>query len=548
MLNLSRALKSMSSKGLWAFVIALLCTMPALAIVPNKVLFDATKAQQAGNADWVIDGDPSVQRFPFPDQSGITASTPETYWRGALSSWGVELVKRGFQVETLPPGARITFNDASNPQDLNNYGVYIVDEPNINFTASERAAIIAFVNAGGGLFAISDHNASDRNNDGIDSVGIWNQLPVSTFGFTITVNNVSPNSTNVSTDPNDPIIRGPAGNALQMIYHNGATINATGQANSANVRPAIYSGATNPASCLVVYTTYGLGRVVALGDSSPVDDGTGAPGDNLFNGWSGEAGGAHGRLAINATLWLNPTTCTAAVAGTTSPSSPSVAVGQTIMLTSVGTGTGTLSYQWRRNTVPISNGGTYSGVTTSTLSITPQSLADAGSYDVVVTNSCGTSISTPVTLSVSCVTTSVTSPSPTVQTARTTLPISLVGAGAGSGPLTYSWTRDNVLVTDAPPYSGATTATLSINATSRSASGSYVLTVGGPCGTADSSAVQLTVYCLGDFNRNGIVEVQDIFAFLSAWFARQPEADLNGSGTDVADIFQFLAAWFSPCS
>jgi hypothetical protein len=67
----------------------------------KKFLFDATKAETAGNADWVIDEDNNTpQRFPTPAQSTITASTPETYWTGSLSSWGIALVKAGNSVET----------------------------------------------------------------------------------------------------------------------------------------------------------------------------------------------------------------------------------------------------------------------------------------------------------------------------------------------------------------------------------------------------------------------------------------------------------------
>jgi hypothetical protein len=87
----------------------------------KKFLFDATKAETAGNADWVIDEDNGTpQRIPTPAQSTIVASTPETFWTGALSSWGIALVKAGNSVETLPSGTAITFGNASNPQDLAN--------------------------------------------------------------------------------------------------------------------------------------------------------------------------------------------------------------------------------------------------------------------------------------------------------------------------------------------------------------------------------------------------------------------------------------------
>ena len=54
--------------------------------------------------------------------------------------------------------------------------------------------------------------------------------------------------------------------------------------------------------------------------------------------------------------------------------------------------------------------------------------------------------------------------------------------------------------------------------------------------------------CPADFNNSGSVTVQDIFDFLTVWFARGPAADINGSGTiTVQDIFDFLAHWFAGC-
>jgi hypothetical protein len=48
-----------------------------------------------------------------------------------------------------------------------------------------------------------------------------------------------------------------------------------------------------------------------------------------------------------------------------------------------------------------------------------------------------------------------------------------------------------------------------------------------------------------DFNRNGWVEVQDIFDFLNAWLAGNIAADADGSGElSVQDIFDYLNLWF----
>src|SRR5438876_128172 len=204
-------------------------------------LFDATKAEMAANADWVVDADvrnigtdptthqmvagigneSNPQRFPTPAASGITQSTAETYWSGALSSYGVTMVKHGFGVETLPNNGSITFNNGANPQDLSHYKVFVVCEPNILFTAAQKTAIVNFVSNGGGLMMIGDHGGSDRNSDGNDSVDVWNDLATSNgvatnpFGITLNGDSTSPSSTNVDTTATNPVIHGRAGNVTQ---------------------------------------------------------------------------------------------------------------------------------------------------------------------------------------------------------------------------------------------------------------------------------------------------------------------------------------------
>ena len=155
-----------------------------------------------------------VPRYPTPAASGITSSTPETYWTAALSSWGVALVKLGNTVENLPVGTAITYGNASNPQDLANYSIFVVDEPNTLFTAAEKTAIITFVQNGGGLFMISDHTISVRNNDGYDSPAIWNDLMTNNsvqanpFGYSIDLTNISETTSNVLSISTNTILNG----------------------------------------------------------------------------------------------------------------------------------------------------------------------------------------------------------------------------------------------------------------------------------------------------------------------------------------------------
>lgn len=276
----------------------------------KKFLFDALHAETAGNADWVIDEDNSTpQRIPTPLQSTITASTLETYWTGAISSWGIALAKQGHTVETLPSTGTLTYGNAANPQDLSNYNVFVVDEPNIRFTAAEKTAILNFVNNGGGLFMVSDHTISDRNNDGWDSPDIWNDLMTNNgsvtnpFGFSIDLTNITQLTANVLTgNATNPILHGSQGNVTQLDFHNGATVTLSPAAN-AGVQGLIWKTGVSQTNTnlMAASSTYGTGRVFVVTDSSPIDDGTGAAGNTLFNGWTTFS---HIPLFMNASLWL----------------------------------------------------------------------------------------------------------------------------------------------------------------------------------------------------------------------------------------------------
>ena len=283
-------------------------TTPPPSTGGKKFLFDASHAETAGNADWVLDVDAGVvPRYPTPAASGITASTPETYWTAALSAWGVALVKLGNSVENLPTGTAITYGNTSNPQDLANYSVFVVDEPNTLFTATEKAAIVNFVKNGGGLFMISDHTISDRNNDGYDSPAIWNDLMTNNtvqanpFGFSIDLTNISETTSNVLASSTNVILNGSQGAVTQLKYSNGATITKT--AGSA-ATPLIWRSTSTQgnSNIMCASSTFGTGRVVVVADSSPADDGTGSPGNTVYPGWTELA--SHAKLHLNASLWL----------------------------------------------------------------------------------------------------------------------------------------------------------------------------------------------------------------------------------------------------
>jgi len=294
-----------------------------------KILFDASQAETAGNADWVIDADahnlgfgtgPAVlnggnesnaQKTPTPAQSGISGSTSETYWNGALSYWGIDCVRQNYIVESLPYNGQITYGNSSNTQDLSNYKVFIVCEPNIIFTATEKTAILNFVQNGGGLFMISDHDVSDRNNDGKDSPFIWNDLMTNNtvqtnpFGMTFDFVNFSQTSNNIPSLPTDSILHGIAGNVTSVQWSNGTSITLNPTQNS-TVKGVVYKTGSSfgNSNVMCAYARYGNGKVAAIGDSSPCDDGSGDPNDNLYDGYIADANGNHRKLLMNITIWL----------------------------------------------------------------------------------------------------------------------------------------------------------------------------------------------------------------------------------------------------
>jgi hypothetical protein len=273
----------------------------------HKALFDNSKNETAGNADWVIDND---QPLPSPAQSGITPATAQTYWTGAISAWGVDLVKLGFTVHTLTATYGITYGNSGNPYDLSHYDLFVVCEPQNPFTAPEKAAIKSFVQNGGGLMMVADHDGSDRNSDGWDSPKVWNDLRTdSLFGIHFqstgeSNNNISDTSTNVATGV-DSIIHGAAGTVTAMSFHNGTTMRLlTGANPDAQGHLWMQGVARGTTQIMAATSRYGAGKVAGVGDSSPADDGSAQSGNsNIFNGWT-EPGSTNNLVFLNMCLWL----------------------------------------------------------------------------------------------------------------------------------------------------------------------------------------------------------------------------------------------------
>src|SRR6195952_78518 len=241
----TRALLAAATLAAGATLVAVGTTQPAAAATVKRVLFDNTKAETAGNADWIIS---TSQPDPLSQNGNPTS---ETSWTGALSSWGVALQRTGqYSLKTLNSGT-ITYG-GSGALDLKNFDVFVLPEPNILLTAAEKKAVMTFVQNGGGLFLIVDHSGSDRNNDGEDSVEIGTDLMTNNgvdntdpFGLTLDTIDISSENAVAVSSSTDPVINGPFGKVTGAIMRDGST-QTLHKADNANVKGLVFRPSSSP--------------------------------------------------------------------------------------------------------------------------------------------------------------------------------------------------------------------------------------------------------------------------------------------------------------
>ena len=131
-----------------------------------------------------------------------------------------------------------------------------------------------------------------------------------------------------------------------------------------------------------------------------------------------------------------------------------------------------------------------------------------------------------------------------------------VGA-TGTGPLTYAWRKDGVVLSDgagggggggAGTISGATTDTLTIappvpGVLSLADAGVYDCVVSNTCDAATSAGATLTI-CPADYDCNTFVNGDDFDAFVQAFVYGEPAADIDGNEFVNGDDFDFYVERF----
>lgn len=267
-----------------------------------NILFDNTKDQTVGNGDWIIDDN---QPTPLP-----LALNLESDWSGAFSSWGYILYEEGHNVMTLPPSEEISFGNPNNQHDLSNFDLFVMADPENNFTIDEINAMLAFVEQGGGLFLIGDAVYTDRNNNGEDSPDIWNRFGIENyFGMKFITSGLYASYSGdfiYGNFSHQILENNEYGNITSISFYVGATMDIFPE-NNDTVEPLFWArqidvGTNN--KVLAACCSYGSGKVVAVGDVELIDDGTGSSADDvLTNGWN-KTNVTNKAFILSATKWL----------------------------------------------------------------------------------------------------------------------------------------------------------------------------------------------------------------------------------------------------
>ncbi|MGA3163849.1 MAG: immunoglobulin domain-containing protein [Verrucomicrobiota bacterium] len=207
---------------------------------------------------------------------------------------------------------------------------------------------------------------------------------------------------------------------------------------------------------------------LAVCDGSPASFGVSVSGTPLYFQWQKDGtnltDGTNISGSTTATLVLNPTTTnddgsytviiTDACGSVTSsvavlavelpptivsqPQSLFVTNGATASFNVSVSGTPTLYFQWQKNGTNLTDGTNISGSTTATLVLNPTTTNDDGSYTVIITNTCGSVISSVASLVVVS-SPVVLPPGPTNQTVMAGGTATFSVAVFGIGPFTYQW-------------------------------------------------------------------------------------------------------------
>jgi hypothetical protein len=179
---------------------------------------------------------------------------------------------------------------------------------------------------------------------------------------------------------------------------------------------------------------------------------------------------------------------------TTQPVGRAANEAETVLLSIRASGAGPLAYRWRKDGQVLDDSDTLVGTHSSTLTMPSAAPADAGRYDVVVTNACGSATSAPATVSVNpaCAVPVITR-NPTGGKVTGGKAVTLTVTAGGTPPLAYQWYKDGHALAEDLRFQGVTGVTLTIDPMQITDMGGYEVVVSNACGRVTSRAAQLTL-------------------------------------------------------
>ena len=239
-----------------------------------------------------------------------------------------------------------------------------------------------------------------------------------------------------------------------------------------NGRTAYYSDPMDPGNASATFTMGANDFVIGIFTANSTNQ---TIIENLPNG---NAGNMNALVLYGLTpaplVWATPTA---------SPTNELLAGYDMTLAVSEISGTQPYQYQW------IKDGKSLSGATNSTLVLTNTTVDQSGNYDVMVSNSAGSSISPAIAVTI-------IQPSAPIFTSEPTQPagslflqdmVTFAATVSGSPPITFQWQQDGVNI------AGATNATLVLSNIQPASAGSYTLAASNFVGTTNTPPVTVTV-------------------------------------------------------
>jgi hypothetical protein len=173
------------------------------------------------------------------------------------------------------------------------------------------------------------------------------------------------------------------------------------------------------------------------------------------------------------------------------PQNATGVAGTNVSFSATAAGFSPLAYQWRLNGVKLADSAHIIGTATTNLSITGVTSADAGGYDLVVTNIYGVTNSQVATLAVLVPPSIVfSSPNTTVLSGSNA---SFIVIASGTAPVSYQWQKDGANLLNGGRVSGATANRLVITGALTNHAGNYSVFISNSVGSITSPAATLTV-------------------------------------------------------